>query len=102
MKPEQIPFSFQEQPPVPQSSESKPQVPYDGMKDIGLDGQPIVWRKRTGINGNEVMVRELDEDPEVSLVAETLPDLEVSCEYCNDAPGGCSQCGFGRNQKNKK
>jgi hypothetical protein len=23
--------------------------------------------------------------------------LDFNCEYCMDRPGGCSQCGFGRN-----
>jgi hypothetical protein len=23
--------------------------------------------------------------------------LEFDCEYCQDSPGGCSMCGFGRN-----
>jgi len=26
-------------------------------------------------------------------------DLSFSCEVCMDSPGGCAQCGFGRNRK---
>ncbi len=25
--------------------------------------------------------------------------LGFDCEYCQDAPGGCPQCGFGKNRK---
>ncbi len=25
--------------------------------------------------------------------------LSFDCEYCGDAPGGCPQCGFGKNRK---
>ncbi len=41
-------------------------------------------------------------ESQVSVGVDDSPDDGVNCEVCNDAPGGCSQCGFGRNQKNTK
>lgn len=103
MNPEQLNL-FPEQPQgLPEGNdlpflEDESQEPKVGDKRKRWDGKTVVL-SISPISGKPAWVA-IDEEQETQKVDEVLElDSEKVCEYCNDAVGGCPQCGFGRNKK---
>lgn len=100
MKPEQIPlFSSEQSVPLSEDISTSPDKHYEGEEGFDLLGQPIKWTKIKGLDGKMKFIRVPREDKGETSTGGVAPDTEVSCEVCNDAPGGCQQCGFGRKSK---
>ncbi len=61
------------------------------------ENDPIFWQKD---DTSEVERLKNNKDEIQSLPPKIEDDgLSFDCEYCGDAPGGCPQCGFGKNRK---
>ncbi len=59
---------------------------------------PVLWQEDNSTKK--------EQRPDKDEVSSSLPNpkieddgLSFDCEYCQDAPGGCPQCGFGKNRR---
>ncbi len=59
------------------------------------ENDPVLWQ-----NNTSPVEKKKNKEDNQSLPLKIEDDgLSFDCEYCGDAPGGCPQCGFGRNRK---